>query len=232
MQNRYAGDVGDFGKFALLRAIAFDCKVGIIWYLTSEAREESRDGKHLDYLRKPDRFRKLDCELFDRLNSFRDEFTKSPKLRSVRQLEQCRLLKSAAYFAEEVPIDGKLRMKWASKIVQSEISASEILFLDPDNGIQGDQLTHKHVALEEISLLRHLKKPLVIYHHQTRVKGGAYREAQILGSKMRAAGCKRVELIRLRPYSSRFYIVADHNELISQRLADFVSRWEGFVQVY
>jgi hypothetical protein len=232
MQNRYAGDVGDFGKFALLRALAFDRRVGIIWYLTSEIREKTSDGKHLGYLCKPDRFRKLDCELFDQLNSFCNEFTKSPKLRSVRQLEQYGLLNSATYFSKEVPIDGQLRMKWVSEIMQSEIAASELFFLDPDNGIVGDRLTHKHVALDEISLLRRLNKPLVIYHHQTRVKGGACVEAVNLVRKMRAVGCERVELIRLRPYSSRFYVVADHNELISQRLAEFVSRWDGFVQVH
>jgi hypothetical protein len=233
MQDAYAGDIGDFGKFALLRALAFDSRVGIIWYLTSESNEKNDDGRHLGYLCKPERFRNLDRELFDQLFSFRAEFKDNPKVRSVSKLEQYGLLNDARYFSDEVPIDRQLRRQWVSKIMQSEIAKSELIFLDPDNGIEGDLGgTHKHVALDEIRQLRRFKKPLVIYHHQTRRKGGARVEAAILKQKIRELGCERVELIRLRPYSSRFYILADHNDLISQRLAEFVKCWKDLVEVY
>ena len=50
MQDKYAGDVGDFGKFALLRALCDGRQLGICWYRTDSVLETTNDGKHLDYL--------------------------------------------------------------------------------------------------------------------------------------------------------------------------------------
>ena len=50
MQNRYAGDVGDFGKLGMLRALAqSDLKVGVNWYLVPDENHND-DGKHIGYL--------------------------------------------------------------------------------------------------------------------------------------------------------------------------------------
>ena len=48
MQDRYAGDVGDYGKFAMLRAMeAQGLKLGINWYRTETAVYEIHDdGKY------------------------------------------------------------------------------------------------------------------------------------------------------------------------------------------
>jgi hypothetical protein len=164
MQDCYAGDIGDFGKFALLRALAFDLRVGVIWYRTSGLKNNN-DDKHPGYLCKPERFRNLDCHLFDRLKTFRDKFEKNPKLRWVKQLEKCQLLKNASYIAGVVPTNVHLRKGWTTEIMHGELAASDLLFLDPDNGIEGKQLTEKHAALDEITELRQMKIPLLIYHH-------------------------------------------------------------------
>jgi hypothetical protein len=42
MQDRYAGDIGDFGKFALLRALeGAGLSVGVNWYKTDTAPDEN-----------------------------------------------------------------------------------------------------------------------------------------------------------------------------------------------
>ena len=49
MQNRYAGDVGDFGKLGMLRAIASSAmKIGVNWYLVPDEGHND-DGKHIGY---------------------------------------------------------------------------------------------------------------------------------------------------------------------------------------
>lgn len=232
MQNRYAGDIGDFGKFALLRALCPNCRVGIIWYLTSELKENNNDGFHLKYLGKPERFRELDCVVFDTLNLFHAEFQNDPKARSIKWLEQCEMLSNACYFSHEVPVERSRRTEWFKEILESEMVRSDVLFLDPDNGIEGSRLTNKHVAMAELAQLRNLRKPLIIYHHQSRVRGGAPVEATMLVEKVRSIGCKRVEIVRLRPYSSRFYIIADHGDAFSTSLSTFVNRWQGLIEVY
>ncbi len=49
MQDRYAGDVGDFGKFSLLTHLFGHAhyKLGIIWYLFPD-QTHNRDCGHID----------------------------------------------------------------------------------------------------------------------------------------------------------------------------------------
>ena len=48
MKNQYVGDIGDFGKYSMLRAfIDAGIKVGVNWYLTED--DGSNDGKFTDY---------------------------------------------------------------------------------------------------------------------------------------------------------------------------------------
>ncbi len=49
MQNRYTGDIGDFGKLGLLRALrASGLSIGVNWYLVPD-EGHNNDGKHTKY---------------------------------------------------------------------------------------------------------------------------------------------------------------------------------------
>ena len=63
---RYVGDVGDFVKYALLRAIRGTKRLGVAWYLHPNAGPAG-DGRHTAHLQNPDEWRHLDAELFDAL---------------------------------------------------------------------------------------------------------------------------------------------------------------------
>ena len=50
MQDRYAGDIGDYGKFGMLRALASEgLSVGVNWYLVETSQQEAsvNDGQKL-----------------------------------------------------------------------------------------------------------------------------------------------------------------------------------------
>ena len=47
MQNRYTGDIGDFAKYGLLRAIRGRMRLGVAWYLHPGAGPDG-DGGHVD----------------------------------------------------------------------------------------------------------------------------------------------------------------------------------------
>lgn len=72
MQDRYVADVGDFGKYGLLRCLAgITCetkkdklKLGVIWYLTPSCLGNPNDGKHLYYLDNQTKFKDCDEPLF------------------------------------------------------------------------------------------------------------------------------------------------------------------------
>ena len=51
MKNQYVGDIGDYGKYGLLRFLANrGIKIGVNWYLTDD--DGSSDGKFTKYLKK------------------------------------------------------------------------------------------------------------------------------------------------------------------------------------
>ena len=52
MQDRYTGDIGDFGKLGLLRQLtSTGLSIGVNWYRTPDETHNS-DGLHIDYLQK------------------------------------------------------------------------------------------------------------------------------------------------------------------------------------
>ena len=71
MQDRYAGDIGDLGKYGLLRVLCgHDLKWGVNWYLTPNDGL-SGNGRVIDYLRDTPQNRKLfaacDLDLYEKL---------------------------------------------------------------------------------------------------------------------------------------------------------------------
>ena len=48
VKNQYVGDIGDYGKYALLRALSCRYSIGVNWYLTPD--DDRSDGKFTDYL--------------------------------------------------------------------------------------------------------------------------------------------------------------------------------------
>ena len=98
MEDRYVGDVGDFGKYGLLKALCLPSKVsgdynlslGVVWYLVPD---ESKDGKLTSYLKDSSKnlgfYRSCDPGLYD---SLRDIVCGRPRcVSAIRKEEQpCR----------------------------------------------------------------------------------------------------------------------------------------------
>ena len=79
MQNKYVGDIGDFGKYGLLRALTGHqttsasephLTLGVVWYLFPN-ETTTADGKFIGYLRRTaandTKFRDCDRPLYDTL---------------------------------------------------------------------------------------------------------------------------------------------------------------------
>lgn len=101
MQDRYTGDVGDFGKYGLLKTLCGDdLSLDVIWYLFPDERG-SGDGSHVRYLEPtPDnlrRFRDCDPDLYHTLRGMvRDG------ARSVRSVRERLVLPPGSVFYEEI----------------------------------------------------------------------------------------------------------------------------------
>jgi hypothetical protein len=178
MQDRYAGDVGDFAKYALLRAMVRETqlRLGVVWCLVEDERHNS-DGRHIGYLDRPE-FRSLDSELHDRLA----RIVHSGR-RSVRQVMRASIFPAnTLYFA--VPImrlsektDRSAREAGRAKWLSGALAATaecDLVFLDPDNGLETPSVPRhsrkasKYVFWDELSSFWKRGQSLVVYHHLNR----------------------------------------------------------------
>ena len=162
MQNQYAGDIGDFGKYGLLRHLTGmrgdtapedALRLGVVWYLFPNGG--NNDGKFTDYLRNPkprdNKLRDCDPELYDKLHKI---VIQEEDRRVARVQEKGILPENTAYYERclsyepgESPSSKKLRRETWLKGALEATAKANVVFVDPDNGIaipvkdEADQVT-------------------------------------------------------------------------------------------
>ena len=225
MQDRYAGNIGDFGKLALLRCLTEGRRLAVCWYLCNGERDDERNDRSFDYLKRPDEFRHLAPDIFDALSKILAQGCGGS--RSVAALEASGLLPDAIFHRTQVPRPLVLRPQWSDELIAA-VSDADLVFLDPDNGIQGTRLGPKHVALSELAALRRPDRVIVFAQRQT----GRRSQVSLLARQLWSIGCKRIELVRFRLIASRFYVVTDHDEARAERIGEFARKWGKWVKTY
>lgn len=178
MRHGYVGDVGDFGKYALLAALASnDLCLGIVWYLNICA-ESNNDGSFTEY----PHLRSCDPILYDKLL----KIVRNQK-RSLEEVEASAVLPgTTSFYREPIPHtehpclsnaarrhETSRRHTWHEKAVRT-LSNAELVFLDPDNGIAGPRVkahsrkSPKYALREEVRDWQKRGKSVVLYQHQQR----------------------------------------------------------------
>lgn len=106
MKHQYVGDINDYRKYALLRALSAGGanRIGVCWMLTPD--DGRSDGNLLGYLQQPDSFRHFDPELFDILAHAASE----PDRRRLQTIEDSGAIPDAIYYNEMLPDDEARRM--------------------------------------------------------------------------------------------------------------------------
>lgn len=202
MQNRYACDVGDFGKLGMLRLVEKQgLSVGVNWYLVDDELHNN-DGKHIGYIRDK-KFEGCDDELLSAL----EQIIKQGD-RSVYALEKAHLLKTDIFFSDVLykPSEGEYvaRNLWHQSALEA-LNTCDIVFLDPDNGLippsvgRGSDKSIKYVLPEEILDYYKAGHSVVFYNHRTRESLDKYLsrftklfEAEVLkGATIRGMSYKR-----------------------------------------
>ena len=226
MQDRYSGDIGDYIKLALLRRVAGGKKLGIAWYKTPDS--SNNDGRHISYLdeQRSPTWSRFDHQLHVRLKNL----VKNGQ-RSIRALEG---LFDADVKFHDVPVPTIGRAEWFATLLD-EFRDRELVFVDPDNGIrlprekQSRSPSRKHVTLAEIWSLHWVSKPVIIYHHQTRFKGGHIAEIEHIGAQFKKAKLGCILALRARCWSPRvFFIVGATHEIWASAEA-FAQVWSPYV---
>lgn len=228
MQDRYAGDIGDYAKYALLRAVFEGCELGVAWYLHPD-ESKSADGRYTDYLNQPAKWRHLDEDLFDRLEKI------VASSRSVAAIQASSILPQAV-FADarlnitDIPVRRResWRRTWFDGVRQ-RLEKCDVVFADPDNGLVRDDNFRptrkgsvKGIPEEEVGSLS-AGRPMVVYHHNTRRKGGHKKEIAYWQNRLPG----QVHAYYWRRWSNRtFFFVNSYREIVD-RLEAFAERWNA-----
>jgi hypothetical protein len=228
MQDKYTGDAGDFGKLSLLRELAKGERLGVCWYFTTGHGETNTHGMHTTFLTKGKQYRHLDEGVFDGLGKLIGEASRKPEVRCVASLERSGLLPAdTIYHRVPVPANGKARKDWADAM-NAAMREAVFTFTDPDNGIAARPTIRHSTPGELLSLSA--RGPVLAYHHQGRMAGGASAEFTALRAMLLANGFKRVCACRLSPGTSRFYFLLNGAEVHEFRMRSFCDRWAKYAE--
>ena len=182
MKNQYVGDIGDYGKYGLLRFLAsHGIKLGINWYLTAD--DGSKAGKFTDYLKQSSE-RIYAPEIFDALQAI--AFRKD---KTVRMIESADLIPNAQFFAEpmKTEISAPKVRKWERRLWFNNstllLRGADLIFADPDNGITytktaSNKGCEKCILPDEVCEYYSSGKNVVFYCHKGRRKPEAWEQAK------------------------------------------------------
>lgn len=245
MQDRYAGDVGDFQKLGLLRALCAggegddSLRLGVSWYLVPDEAHNS-DGKHVAYLDSSNpqatSLRSCDPDLYERLGSIvRDG------RRTVSDLEQVGALPSRALTYREPlhrGMTGPERSHWHASAL-AELASADLIFLDPDNGLRSTGSRYKqekYAFAHEVADYAARDQSVVVYHHADRTPGGVPVQVQRRLSELRAAtGAEPLGAIVAHRGSTRFFLIVpapSHRARLQTGVEEFAARWGKHVSFF
>lgn len=171
MQDRYAGDIGDYGKIALLRFLhAQGFSIGVNWYRVAEMDSEKNadgsykqnDGKYLI----SEKLRECDPTLADHLMRIAHS-----KRRSISSIQKADLIPGAVYF--DTPLSVESRSEWHQKAMD-KLAEADLVFMDPDNGLKVKSVgkrsakSIKYTFYEEVKDYIDAGKSVLIYNHRCR----------------------------------------------------------------
>jgi hypothetical protein len=249
VQNRYAGDVGDFAKIGLLRAIAEghdggpSFTVGMHWYVVPDGGPAG-DGRHVGYLDEDGSTSCYPCDpiLYGALR----RLVQSGR-RSVRDLIVDGMFpRRTRSFYEPLSFES-LRRSSAARLAHRQawmarayaaLATADIIFADPDNGFEvtstacTDRTGPKYAFFAELSPFLQRGQSLIVYQHINR-QGDALQQAQTRFAQIaiRLIHGDGAFALRFRRYSGRFFFIVPtpthRAQLLSRAYKLCIGPWRG-----
>ncbi|MCR5294957.1 MAG: hypothetical protein K6E30_07275 [Lachnospiraceae bacterium] len=215
MKNQYIGDIGDYGKYGLLRYLSSQgIKIGVNWYLTPN--DERTDGLHTGYLNMPE-MKDYDPELFMKMKELapiaREEKT-------VQMVEESGLFSGFIFYHEKLNTDDKFfnereaeRERWHQNALR-QLEGAKLVFVDPDNGLVRKMRTsrkgsHKYISREEIKDYFEAGKDVVYYHHRSRKNDEGWMQDKTI---MKDLAGVRLLAVSAHRWGNRAYIFVVHEK--------------------
>jgi|SRR6185436_698686 len=224
MKDQYFGDFGDYQKISLLQILK-NQGLNITTYWMKTADDGSTDGKHITYLNKPLLWRSYEPEIFDFLN---EKITQNKRLLS--HIETSRYCKGIEFLNNniELPED---RDEVFKKLL---INRSNLIFFDPDNGIEVKSTTsknsHKYVLWKEITSVYQSKKSILIYQHFSRSNRDKFIREKLAELKNKI----NAYVVALKVKHSVYFFVLHKKDIpnVSKALSVYSKTWHDLSRIY
>jgi hypothetical protein len=230
MKHQYFGDINDYRKYGILRALSTNgLKITVCWMLTEN--DARTDGQRINYLEQPERFGNFDPVLFDSLHSALLQNRK----RAVDWVESHKLIPSARYHAALLTDELEKRSAFFQELSGISLNG-DIIFFDPDNGLEvkskpkGKKDSCKYLYWDEVAKIWKLGYSLLIYQHFPRVNRLGYIR------KVSKALCKNIranEIITFRTSTVAFFLLPQsrHQKKIHSAVEFIRVRWKRMIDV-
>jgi hypothetical protein len=189
VRHNFVNDIGDYAKYALLRALCGSdpklIRLGVIWYLTEHA-ESNGDGRKRAHLSQ-EGWERLDPGLLTMMQQIERALpSQGPNLGLI---EAAGILPAGtAFFSEAIPgIQRTPRQRaferagWFER-AQRSVAGCNLIFLDPDNGLEvpsapvTSRIASKYATVAEVATLLENGAGVVLYQHGSRIPWEAQRE--------------------------------------------------------
>jgi hypothetical protein len=174
MKDQYAGDINDYSKYALLRALARANRgrLHVCWMLTPADRRT--DGARVAYLQDAARFRDFDPPVFDALAKLVSEGR-----RSVGAVEAANILAGATFHTGILADTEDDRQRYFADL-RAQLGAGDLVFFDPDNGLEvasvprGRRSSSKYLYWDELADTLGDNRAVCVYQHFPRRTRAAF----------------------------------------------------------
>lgn len=233
MQDRYVGDIGDYAKYSLLRALSRGCNLGVSWYLFPD--EHSGDGGHIGYLLRSDKWCAPDPDTFHALRKLMGDIFLKEQDRSVAAIERSDLLPDTIFWSHMIVHEGRggpalatYRRKWFRDSLAA-LESCDIVFADPDNGLRArekfsptQRTSGKSICEDEALSYAEGSRPVVVYHHNTRFPGGHNAEVRHWQRRLGEGTCA----VRWHLVSPRTFFILNCTDKLRRRAEEWCDKWE------
>lgn len=229
MKHQYFGDVNDYRKYGLLRRLQSDSglRLGVCWMLTAD--DSRTDGKFVDYLARPARWRGYDPELFDSLA------TAVGVSRHIGHARADGILGDVVCVDAAVP-DHRQERRAFFTTAHRALGGVDLVFFDPDNGIEipscpsGRKNSSKYVMKSEIAATFAGGQSVLVYQHFIREERSGFL-ARLCSELQSLTGTGRVYCFRTARVAFLLLPQDGHEARIGNAANAIGQLWADQVQV-
>lgn len=231
MKNQYLGDIGDYGKYGMLRFLqSRGISIGVNWYLTPDDVPASTDGRFTEYL-SDEKMKNYDEKLFCEMKKL--AFIEG---KNVRMVKESGILGDAVFYDKLLDLNSldcrkrkEKRDEW-HKLGMERLSDVGLVFADPDNSLRNMKVSkkdsEKYILPNEVVDYYKRGQNVAYYHHRSRKNADGWMAEKMQIKKKEWLPKAKLLAVSAHKWSNRAYIFVVHErdyKRYKEVLDDFIS---------